>query len=181
MPHTAAEKKRVLTRVRRIQGQCSALTQALEAGAECAPVLQQIAAIRGAVAGLMAVNSCSKTCDPGYEGTDCKTETRAKILGSYHVTETCSVTGAAAYDVTITASGTDVTKVLVSPFGGYSGLTGTISVDGTTLTIGQQSSAGYTVVGSGTINNSGASLTVSYTITDSQNASETCPGTWTKQ
>ena len=134
-----------------------------------------------AVAGLMAVNSCSKTCDPGYEGTDCKTETRAKILGSYHVTETCSVTGAAAYDVTITASGTDVTKVLVSPFGGYSGLTGTISVDGTTLTIGQQSSAGYTVVGSGTINNSGASLTVSYTITDSQNASETCPGTWTKQ
>ncbi len=131
--------------------------------------------------GLMLVNSCAKTCDPGYEGSDCKTEVRTKILGNYQVNETCSTTGAASYSVTISASGTDVTKVLVSPFGGYSGLTGTISVDGTSLTIAQQTSAGYSVVGTGTINNDGASLTVNYTITDSQQASESCPGTWTKQ
>ena len=54
MPHSPEEKKKVLARVRRIRGQCDALERALEAGADCGPVLQQIAAIRGAVNGLMA-------------------------------------------------------------------------------------------------------------------------------
>ena len=54
MPHSPAEKKRVLARVRRIKGQTEALERALEAGSECAAVLQQIAAIRGAVNGLMS-------------------------------------------------------------------------------------------------------------------------------
>ncbi len=53
MPHTAKEKKRVLTRVRRIKGQLGALETALEAGSECTAVLQQVAAVRGAVNGLM--------------------------------------------------------------------------------------------------------------------------------
>ena len=54
MPHSPEEKKRVPARVRRVRGQLDALESALEAGADCAPVLQQIAAIRGAVNGLMA-------------------------------------------------------------------------------------------------------------------------------
>ena len=54
MPHSAHEKKRVLTRVRRIKGQADALERALEAGVDCGEVLQQIAAIRGAVNGLMS-------------------------------------------------------------------------------------------------------------------------------
>ena len=54
MPHTAHEKKRVLTRLRRIRGQTEALERALEGGADCGAVLQQIAAIRGAVNGLMS-------------------------------------------------------------------------------------------------------------------------------
>ncbi|KAF1049279.1 metal-sensing transcriptional repressor [Xylophilus sp.] len=54
MPHSPAEKKRVLARVRRVRGQLDALERALEAGADCGPVLQQIAAVRGAVNGLMA-------------------------------------------------------------------------------------------------------------------------------
>ncbi|WP_298576633.1 formaldehyde-responsive transcriptional repressor FrmR [uncultured Luteimonas sp.] len=54
MPHSPEEKKKVLARIRRIRGQCDALDRALEAGADCAPVLQQIAAIRGAVNGLMS-------------------------------------------------------------------------------------------------------------------------------
>ncbi|MFK8002504.1 MAG: metal/formaldehyde-sensitive transcriptional repressor [Polyangiales bacterium] len=53
MPHSPSEKKRVLTRVRRIKGQLVALETALEAGADCGPVLQQIAAVRGATNGLM--------------------------------------------------------------------------------------------------------------------------------
>ena len=54
MPHSIEEKKRVLIRVRRLRGQVDALEKALEEGADCGPVLQQIAAVRGAVNGLMA-------------------------------------------------------------------------------------------------------------------------------
>ena len=54
MPHSPQEKKRALARVRRIQGQLGALERALEAGADCEPVLQQIASIRGAVNGLLS-------------------------------------------------------------------------------------------------------------------------------
>ncbi len=54
MPHTIKEKKQLLTRVRRIKGQADALEMALEQGGDCSAILQQIAAIRGAVNGLMA-------------------------------------------------------------------------------------------------------------------------------
>ncbi|WP_295935848.1 metal/formaldehyde-sensitive transcriptional repressor [uncultured Xanthomonas sp.] len=54
MPHAPHEKKRVLARIRRLRGQTEALERALEEGTDCAAVLQQIAAIRGAVNGLMS-------------------------------------------------------------------------------------------------------------------------------
>ena len=54
MPHTVRDQKKLLARVRRIKGQTEALEQALKLKTECAAVLQQIAAIRGAVNGLMA-------------------------------------------------------------------------------------------------------------------------------
>ncbi|MFT3850090.1 MAG: metal/formaldehyde-sensitive transcriptional repressor [Propionivibrio sp.] len=53
MPHTIKGKKQLLTRVRRIKGQADALEKALEQGGDCSAILQQIAAIRGAVNGLM--------------------------------------------------------------------------------------------------------------------------------
>ena len=53
MPHSPEDKKRVLTRVRRIRGQVDALERALEAGEPCLAILQQIAAVRGAANGLM--------------------------------------------------------------------------------------------------------------------------------
>lgn len=54
MGHTVKGKKPLLARVRRIKGQAAAIERALEEGEECMAVLQQIAAIRGAVNGLMA-------------------------------------------------------------------------------------------------------------------------------
>ena len=54
MPHTIHDKKKLLARVRRIKGQVQSLEAALEDEKECAAVLQQIAAVRGAVSGLMA-------------------------------------------------------------------------------------------------------------------------------
>lgn len=53
MPHTVREKKQLLARIRRIKGQAEALEEAINHESECAAILQQIAAIRGAVNGLM--------------------------------------------------------------------------------------------------------------------------------
>lgn len=53
MPHSAEEKKRVITRLRRIRGQAEALERAVEAGTECGALLQQLSALRGATTGLM--------------------------------------------------------------------------------------------------------------------------------
>jgi DNA-binding FrmR family transcriptional regulator len=54
MSHTVREKAKLLGRVRRIRGQVEALERALEVERGCAEVLHQIAAIRGAMNGLMA-------------------------------------------------------------------------------------------------------------------------------
>jgi FrmR/RcnR family transcriptional regulator, repressor of frmRAB operon len=54
MAHTIKEKAKLLGRVRRIRGQVEALERALEGEKGCAEVLQQIAAVRGAINGLMA-------------------------------------------------------------------------------------------------------------------------------
>ena len=54
MPSSPEEKKKVLTRIRRVKGQIQALETALENDSECRAILQQIAAIRGATNGIMA-------------------------------------------------------------------------------------------------------------------------------
>ena len=54
MAHTLKGKTQLLTRIRKIKGQAAALESALEQERECLAILQQIAAIRGAVNGLMA-------------------------------------------------------------------------------------------------------------------------------
>jgi len=52
--HTAQEKKDLLVRVKRVQGQLESIRQAIEEEKECADVLQQIAACRGAMGSLLA-------------------------------------------------------------------------------------------------------------------------------
>jgi DNA-binding FrmR family transcriptional regulator len=53
MSHTISGKKKLLARIRRITGQSAALEQSLEKDSECMLILQQVAAIKGAVNGLM--------------------------------------------------------------------------------------------------------------------------------
>jgi DNA-binding FrmR family transcriptional regulator len=53
MAHTIKEKAKLLARVRRIRGQVESIERALESKKECVEVLQQIAAARGAINGLM--------------------------------------------------------------------------------------------------------------------------------
>tara|TARA_R110002111_G_scaffold16011_4_gene41214 strand:+ start:566 stop:907 length:342 start_codon:yes stop_codon:yes gene_type:complete len=53
MSHTKTAKTKLLTRIRRIKGQSIALEKSLEGEPDCMEFLQQIAAIKGAVNGLM--------------------------------------------------------------------------------------------------------------------------------
>ena len=54
MAHTIKDKAKLMTRVRRIRGQAEGLEKALDSEGDCVAILQQIAAIRGAVNGLMS-------------------------------------------------------------------------------------------------------------------------------
>ena len=53
MAHTAGEKKQLLTRINRIQGQMKSIREAIEEEKACEDVLQQIAACRGAMNSLL--------------------------------------------------------------------------------------------------------------------------------
>jgi DNA-binding FrmR family transcriptional regulator len=54
MTHTVREKQKLLARVRRIRGQVEALERALDDEAGCEKAMHLLAAVRGAINGLMA-------------------------------------------------------------------------------------------------------------------------------
>lgn len=54
MPHPASEKSKLLNRLRRIRGQLEAIERAVDDDSECARVLQQATACRGALDGFIA-------------------------------------------------------------------------------------------------------------------------------
>ncbi|NIJ33251.1 metal/formaldehyde-sensitive transcriptional repressor [Sphingomonas oligoaromativorans] len=53
MSHVAREKQKLLNRLKRLRGQLEAIERAVEADAECARVLQQATACRGALDGFI--------------------------------------------------------------------------------------------------------------------------------
>jgi FrmR/RcnR family transcriptional regulator, repressor of frmRAB operon len=53
MAHTTKDKKRLLSRIRRIKGQTEAIERALDSKVECEEILQLVASCRGALNGLM--------------------------------------------------------------------------------------------------------------------------------
>jgi DNA-binding FrmR family transcriptional regulator len=53
LAHTTEEKRELLVRVNRIQGQLQSIKESIENERECADVLQQIAACRGAMSSLL--------------------------------------------------------------------------------------------------------------------------------
>lgn len=95
MPHSAAEKKRAITRLRRIRGQCEALERAIDAGSGCGEVLQQLAAMRGGINGLMAEvlqghlresfghADCSDDADPEHQRIHAVIDEMSALVRSY--------------------------------------------------------------------------------------------------
>jgi DNA-binding FrmR family transcriptional regulator len=53
MPHTNRDREKLKLRLARIRGQIDAVARALDEQKDCGDVLQQIAAVRGAVTGLL--------------------------------------------------------------------------------------------------------------------------------
>jgi DNA-binding FrmR family transcriptional regulator len=53
MPHTSRDREKLKARLARIRGQIDAVGRALDEQQDCGEVLQQIAAVRGAVTGLL--------------------------------------------------------------------------------------------------------------------------------
>jgi DNA-binding FrmR family transcriptional regulator len=54
LSHISADKKDLITRINRIQGQLDGIKDAIQEDQDCALVLQQVAACRGAINSLMA-------------------------------------------------------------------------------------------------------------------------------
>ena len=54
MSHIAREKTKLLNRIKRLRGQIEAVERAIEGNSECAEVLQQATACRGALDGFIA-------------------------------------------------------------------------------------------------------------------------------
>jgi FrmR/RcnR family transcriptional regulator, repressor of frmRAB operon len=54
LSHTTKNKKKLLSRIRRIKGQADAIERALDGDGECEDILQLVASCRGALNGLMA-------------------------------------------------------------------------------------------------------------------------------
>jgi hypothetical protein len=135
-----------------------------------------------AAIGSVTMTSCKKedkVCDAGYEGTDCKTLSSAKFVGTYSVTEDCG----GSYNITITASSATPTSVIFSNLGNFAVATPavvTAAADQNKLTFTNFSDAtGRKFTGTGTL--TGTKLVVDYKVTYSDGTSESCVSTMAKQ
>ncbi|MBK8231253.1 MAG: metal/formaldehyde-sensitive transcriptional repressor [Candidatus Eisenbacteria bacterium] len=89
MAHLIRDKKKLLNRLARIKGQINAIERAIEQGEDsCEPVLQRIAACRGAMNGLMAQviegHVRSHLLDPHTKPTSHQAEAAQELLDVIH-------------------------------------------------------------------------------------------------
>jgi hypothetical protein len=130
--------------------------------------------IAAAITGIFSVSSCTKTCDVGYEGDNCKTEVRTKYLGNFNGTEVCNQTNVTIAVNALTVS-SDVVKVtFFNLYGAGYNTTGTVQSDGT-ITIATQAFGTGSISGSASIVS--GKVKIEYVIT-AGGQSDNC--TWTQ-
>lgn len=123
--------------------------------------------------GATTLTSCTQECEIGYEGSNCKTLSRDKFVGTWNGNETCTI-GTDNYQLSITAAGDDIklnySNLYNQGFSGQGTMTGknTFSFTG--------NSGGTTWSGTGVLADNGQ-LTVTYTITAGTTNSCTFVGT----
>lgn len=129
------------------------------------------------VAGILATASCTKTCDPGYEGSDCKTEVREKYVGQWQGSDVCTTGTYSNITITLAGGSASVLNVTISNLGGFGGtevITAEVT-DAGTLTFTNAAISGNRTL-TGTISSSGTTLNVSYTVHPSSGADDVCSG-----
>lgn len=141
----------------------------------CSDPCKDVTCLNG---GTCAEGTCD--CTTGYEGDDCGTQERTKFIGTYGVSDVCSLSGGSGYDCTIKTSGTDISKVLITNVWDSFSADVVATVSGTTITVANQEpdSDGYTVAGNGTISGTTISMTLTITETTTSTA-DICNSTWT--
>ncbi|MBC7554602.1 MAG: calcium-binding EGF-like domain-containing protein [Taibaiella sp.] len=121
------------------------------------------------------------TCPTGYEGTNCQTESRTKIIKIWSASDVqvSPVVALPTYTSSISA-GTATAAVKISNFSGLftNDVNGTLS--GNTITVGTQTPDAdtFSVSGSGTYDATSKKITWNYTITNPQNLTRSYTGTW---
>lgn len=164
-------------------GTCSCNCDTGWSGSNCdvedSCITQNVTCLNG---GTCDNGSCD--CVAGYEGDSCQTLSRVKFLGTYDVSDSCSSSGSATYQITVAASGvsSEHAKVLISNF--WDTFTNNVqaTVNGNTITIPTQEpdNDGFTVTGTGTINGTAITVTVNFSVADGT-TTDVCQSTWTKQ
>ena len=102
----------------------------------------------------------------------------SNLVGIWYVAYDACQDTAWTWSSTASISGVDDTKLILSDFGGYTGLNVTATINNKTLTIASQVIGDYTILGNGTIAKDGESIDYSYTITyNPDNSSDSCSGT----
>jgi DNA-binding FrmR family transcriptional regulator len=88
MAHVAAEKTKLLNRLRRIRGQLEALERAVNEETECARVLQQATSCRGAMDGFIAEviedHIREHMVDPLAPGDDPRVQAAEELVAIVH-------------------------------------------------------------------------------------------------
>lgn len=107
--------------------------------------------------------SCN--CPDGYNGSQCENEDREIFLGSYSVatgTITCGVSGSssipAGTSVIVSANSGGIKKIAIS-IGGV--LTVIATIDGSSLTVDNQTIGGYVYTGTGSVTSNTLTLSLS--------------------
>ena len=114
---------------------------------------------------ITSIISCSKKEDtPTSPGNDA----RDNLVGSWTCDETSKLSGKASYSVNISKDVASNDGIIIKNFYQLGSSTNTLgSLDGTYITIPQQSVSGYTVKGSGTYN-SNTTINFTFTTNDGQ-------------
>lgn len=133
----------------------------------------------------VTMTSCTKdkTCDVGYEGSDCKTEVRAKFLGTWNANDKTGTSTTLVYTVPVSTGSSLSTILIGNKFSDdFFDNNITANVSGTTFTIPEQTpdgAAGYKVKGEGSITN--GKITITYTLTQPvTGTTQNYTGTWSK-
>lgn len=88
MAHVAREKTKLLNRLRRIRGQVEAIERAVDGDIECARVLQQATACRGALEGFIAEviedHIREHMVDPDLPKTDARVQAAEELVEIVH-------------------------------------------------------------------------------------------------